>query len=165
MTSTLSLSLRLANAARSSGRTFTSDRNWTNFSLFVPIWSRYCWNVMPCWNCSLVTIQASCSAHFREVDRGPPDLFLLDPVPDDQVDGPLVGQALDREHEDVARRPSIVGKLQRRVLGLDERRLHFLPADQQHRVGVPPREVDRRPHQRDLELDLPLPALDRLVAV
>src|SRR2546428_3689307 len=45
-----------SSAARSSGLILISPRNWTNFSLFVPIWSRYCWNVMPCANRSFVTM-------------------------------------------------------------------------------------------------------------
>src|SRR5438034_2661084 len=56
MTRTLSFLPCRSSAVLSSGVILISFRNWTNFSLFVPIWSRYCWNVMPCANRSLVTM-------------------------------------------------------------------------------------------------------------
>src|SRR2546427_10347104 len=56
MTRTLSFLPCRSRAVLSSGVILISFRNWTNFSLFVPIWSRYCWNVMPCANRSFVTM-------------------------------------------------------------------------------------------------------------
>src|SRR5262245_36637264 len=71
MTITFSFLPSLSMPALSSGLILISFRNSANFSLLVPIWSRYCWKVIPCRKRSRVTIALSflCSSRV-----GLPDL-------------------------------------------------------------------------------------------
>src|SRR5215510_8940309 len=69
-----------ARAALSSGLILTSEKNFMKVSLFWPIWSRYCWTVMPCANRSFVTIGSPYGRalpHRGEIDSELRDFFLV----------------------------------------------------------------------------------------
>src|SRR6266852_8972267 len=75
----LSFLPRDSRAFLSSGLILMSPRNFTKVSLLVPIWSRYCWGVMPCANRSLVTMQSPWAAlpHGGEINGELRDFPLL----------------------------------------------------------------------------------------
>src|SRR5437879_3643799 len=123
MTRSLSFLPSLSSAARSSALTLISWRNWTNFSLFVPIWSRYCWNVIPCANRSFVTMwRRLLSAHRGEIDREPAHVAAVD-VADDQEHARPPGDVAGRTAVDAARQVGAILQARGGALVLDQRGL------------------------------------------
>src|SRR3989304_6275693 len=133
-----SFSFRFAKTALSSGRSFASAMFCRNFSLFVVIWSTYCWNVIPCSNRSLITIRSGllcCLPHLGQVERGPEDLLLLDRVAHNQRHPAPGRYPLQRKDVDVLGQGASVLQAPRRPLVLREGGLHLPPVDPQHRLG------------------------------
>src|SRR5215467_2666106 len=165
MTMTLSFLPRRVRAVLSSGLILISERNFMNVSLLVPIWSRYCWTVIPCANRSFVSI---CSPRRRLSHRGEIDgelrHFLLLGVPHHQghpalrVDG--VGGKRVHALSGIATVPVAEGG----ALVLHEARLHGLRAHEDLR-SVVAREVRLPAPQGDPEGELALRVFEDVVHV
>src|SRR5215467_13632790 len=163
MTMTLSFLPRRVRAVLSSGLILISERNFMNVSLLVPIWSRYCWTVIPCANRSFVSIRSPRRrlSHRGEID-GELRHFLLLGVPHHQghpalrVDG--VGGKRVHALSGIATVPVAEGG----ALVLHEARLHGLRAHEDLR-SVVAREVRLPAPQGDPEGELALRVFEDVV--
>src|ERR1700730_851102 len=159
---TLSALPIFARAALSSGLTLTSERNFMNVSLFVPIWSRYCWTVIPCANRSFVSIGSPCAprlAHRGEIHGELRDFLFLG-VPHHQHHPALWIDPLGGKGVDALRGVPPVLLADRGALVLDEARLHRLRS--RNDLGrVKAGEVALAAAQADPEGDPPLGALEQ----
>src|SRR5262244_1505320 len=165
MTMTLSFLPRRVRAVLSSGLILISERNFMNVSLLVPIWSRYCWTVIPCANRSFVSIRSPSRrlSHRGEIN-GELRHFLLLGVPHHQGHAALRIDGVGGKRVDALGGIASVRVAQRGALVLHKARLHRLRAREDLR-GVVTRKVRFPTAQGDPEGELAFRVLEDVLHV